>query len=287
MHHIGKVTLAVLVLAIALAVYWFWWSDQGANNPIAVEGTLSVSGIPAMPGMQGSQKIDFTLQAVPNKIRIAGSVQGKEVSAIINLSKRELYVLNESKKTYAQEEFDLVDMAKTKPPEKHETWEKNLKRTADWDYIGAGEGRWFCNKQTFTGLPTGQADLTKSIPGMNIPAGPQMDALKKSVKGEMWFTPDTRLGRRYFSTLNKLFRVKPVGRGGSSPLSNIAKSSEKRPQLKYVNLDYFPIPMKLVAGLGPMRIEMNVKNISRKKLPKDVFEAPSNYKKVSMEQVMQ
>ncbi len=274
----GKVTLAVLVVAIALGVYWFWWSDQGANNPITVEGTLSVSGMGMMPGMQGAQKVDFRLQAVPGKIRVGGSLQGKEVSAIINLRKRELYVLNKSKKTYAQEEFDLVDMSQTKPPEKSELgWPKELKRTPEWDYVGSGEGKRFCNKQTFTGLPSELMDAAKTAPGSA--AVPQMNALASTVKGEMWFTPETRLGRRYFSTLNKLLRWRRVGSG--------MKESQKRPQFKYVKLDYFPLPMKAVTSFGPMRIQMTVKNLSRKKIPKDVFNVPPGYTKVSMKTIMQ
>jgi hypothetical protein len=211
----GKVTLAVLVVAMALGVYWFWWSDQGANNPITVEGTLSVSGMPMMPGMQGAQKVDFSLQAVPGKIRVGGSLQGKKASAIINLRKREFYVLNESKRTYAQEEFDLVDMLQTKPPEKSEVaWPKELKRTPEWDYVGTGDGKRFCNKQTFSGLPSELMDAAKSAPGAGgAGALPQMNALASNVNGEMWFTPETRLGRRYFSTLNKLLRWRQVGSG--------------------------------------------------------------------------
>lgn len=275
----GKVTLAVLVVAIALGVYWFWWSDQGANNPITVEGTLSGPGVAMIAGMQGAQKVDFSLQAVPGKIRVGRRLQGTRVSAIINLSKREFYVLNESEKTYAQEEFDLVDMSQTKPPEKSElAWPKELKRTPEWDYIGSGEGKRFCNKQTFTGLPSELMDAAKAAPGAGA-ALPQMNALASAVKGEMWFTPETRLGRRYFSTLNKLLRWRQVGSG--------MKESQKRPQVKYVNLDYFPLPMKAVTSFGPMRIEMNVKNLSRKKIPKDVFQVPSGYTKVSMKEVMQ
>jgi len=110
----------------------------------------------------------------------------------------------------------------------------------------------------------------------------------------VWFTPDTRLGRRYFSTINKLARVNAVGRGGKGPISSILgapvpgmpKTSGKRPQVKYVNLDFFPIPMKADLSVGPMRIKLDVKRLSRKKIPKDVFEVPSDYKKVSADELL-
>ncbi len=274
----GKITLAVLVVAIALGVYWFWWSDQGANNPIAVEGTLSVAGMPATPGMQGPQTIDFSLQALPNRLKAGGNVQGKEMSAIIDLRKRKMYVLNESKRTYAEEEFELVDMTQTKREDLNLPWPKEFKRTPDWDHIGTGEGKWFCNKQTLKELPKELADAAKTS-GTDVPGAAMMEAVLKNINAEIWFTPDTRLGRRYFSMLNKLTRICKVGKGTAE--------KEKRPQFQYVNLDYFPIPMKATLSLGPMRIEMEVKSLSRKKIPKDAFDIPSNYKKVSMREVSQ
>jgi len=281
----GKVTLALLVLAIALGVYWFWWSDQGANNPITVEGTFSMTGLSGLtqmmglpdmsgtPGMQGPVNGDFTLQAVPNKVRVARNMQGKRLSAIIRLDKRELYILDEKKKVYASEEFDFVDMSETERQEAEDTWAKELKRTADWDYIGTGEEKWFCNKQTPTNLPKGQP-----------------------VKVEVWFTPDTRLGRRYFSTLNKLARVRLVGAAKQWEMFNIGnlqkmvdlqkEKGEKRSQWKYVNLDFFPIPMKADLSFGPMRLKMDVKNLSREKISKEVFEIPSNYNKVNINEIL-
>ncbi len=266
----GKITLAVFVAALGFGVYWFWWSDQGANGPITVEGTLSITGMPALPGVQAPGKVDFTLQAMPNKLRIDGIVQKQRYCAIIRLDKREMYVLDGGKKTYSTEEFDFVDMDQTKPPEKWEqTWPGELKRTAEWDFIGIGDGKRFCNKQTMTGLPKEVMDATKAAPGGGMPGLPLAEMVK-AFKSELWFTAETRLGRRYFGTLNKLARIREVGKG--------AKQDEKKPQFKYVNLDFFPIPMKAVVSAGPLRIEMDVKSFSRKRIPKDVFEVPSDYK---------
>ena len=277
----GKVTLAVLVAAIALGVYWFWWYDQGANKPITVEGTISVAGMAVGQGMAGSQKMDFTLQAVPGKLRVSGTVQGERVSAIMDLSKRTLCLRNESKKKYAIEEFEFVDMAETKAPEEMEgSWPEEFERTADWEYIGTGDGKWFCNKQTAKTLP-GELSGGGGAPGVNVPGLQQMAAMFKTVSAEMWFTPDTRLGKRYFSMLNKLSRIRVPGQK--------AADKEKRPQIKYVNLSYFPLPMKAVLSFGPARLEMDVKRLSRERIPKDVFEikTPSGYEKVGMENVAQ
>jgi len=267
----GKLTLLVLVLAIALGAYWFWWSDQGANDPITVEGKLSISGVPGLPGLasvlptQGSGNVDFTLQAVPNKLKFSGTAQGEKVSFIVRLDKREMHILNHKRKVYASQEFDFVDMSETEQDEKSgETWFEALTRTADWAYIGTGDGKRFCNKQA----PT---ELSKGNPG----------------RAELWFTPDTRLGRRYFSTLNRLFRIQPVGNSKQWGMFNLGAmqslfngntaQNEKRPQLKYVNLDFFPVPMKADVAFGPMRFKLDVKNLSREKIPKDTFEIPSDY----------
>jgi len=284
----GKVTLAVLVIAIALGVYWFWWSDQGANSPITVEGTLSVSGMPMMPGMQGPMEADFILQATPSKRKFTLTAQGKKLTDILCPGKRKWYVLDEKKKTYAQLEFSLVEMTETaSPSEMKGTWFSELKRTADWDYIGTGDGKRFCNKQTFSGLPEGLMDMLKDS-GAPSAALAQVEALSNNIKWELWFTPDTRVGRRYFSMFNKLMRIDPVGRGEMDTMFDITKLFKgKRPQVKYVNLDYFPIPMKAVVSFGPMRVEMNVKSLSRRKIPKDAFEVPSDYEKVRLKEVMQ
>ena len=283
----GKVTLAVLLAAIALGVYWFWWSDQGANSPITIEGTISVAGIPLMPGMQGPMEADFTLQATPSKRKFTLKHEDKRVTDILCPGKKEWYVLDEKKEVYAQLEFNLVEMTETASPlEMKGTWFGGLKRTADWDYIGTGDGKRFCNKQTFTGLPEELKEMVKSADAPPA-ALAQVEALSKNIQWELWFTPDTRVGKRYFSMFNKLIRIDPVGRGEMNTLLDIAKLFKgKRPQIKYVNLDYFPFPMKAVVSFGPMRVEMNVKNISRKKIPKDAFEVPSNYKKVSLKEVM-
>lgn len=274
----GKVTLVILVLAIALGVYWFWWLDQGANGPISAEGALSFVGVPGLPGTQGPMKVNFTLQAMPNKLRLSGKTQGNAFSAIIRLDKREMYILDESKRTYSTEEFELVGMDQTKPPEEtEETWPSEFKRTADWEYMGSGDGKRFCNKQTMTGLPKQLMDITKTAPGGSAEMLPLMQAMLKDVKADLWFTPETRLGRRYFSMLNKLARIREVGKA----------VDEKRPQFRYGNLDYFPIPMKAVIAMGPVRMEMEVKSLSRKRIPKDVFEVPSDYKKVAKQQMGQ
>jgi hypothetical protein len=264
----GRITLAVLILAIAAGVYWFWWSDQGANGPITLKGTISYAG---MPGMDGTLKSNFTLQAVPNKIRSTADIQGQRISSIIDLKKKKMYVLNDAEKTYAVEEFDLVGMSQTEKQDKWEnTWFSVLKQTADWDYIGNGEGKHFCNKQTLEGLPTELTGATKTATGASAAAAALAQEVSKNVKGEAWFTPGTRLGWRYFSTLNKLMRVRPNGTG--------QRDTAKRPQFKYVNLDFFPIPMKATVSLGPMRMQMEVDKLSRGKISKDVFEVPQDYR---------
>ena len=263
----GKITLAVLILAIATGVYWFWWSDQGANSPITLTGTISYAG---MPGMDGALKSNFTLQAVPNKIRSTADIQGQRISSIIDLKKKKMYVLNDAEKTYAVEEFDLVGMSQTEKQDKWEnTWFSGFKQTADWDYIGNGEGKHFCNKQTLEGLPTELTGAAKGAAGTSAPAASLMQGVSKSVKGEAWFTPATRLGWRYFSTLNKLIRMRPNG---------THRDTTKRPQFRYANLDFFPIPMKASVSLGPMRMQMEVDKLSRGKISKDVFEVPRNYR---------
>jgi hypothetical protein len=264
-------------------VYWFWWQDQGANAPITVKGTLSVSGMPGMGTSGSAPKIDFTLQTIPNKVRVSGDVQGQKVSAIVDLSKRTVYVLNDSKRKYGEEEFEYVDMPQTElHGSKDETWPKEFKRTSDWEYIGAGDGRRFCNKQTFSASAADAMDAAKGIPGISLPQLPATGDTSGKVEGEMWFTAETRLGKRHFSTLNKLTRIREVGKG--------TKTKEKRPQYKYVNLDFFPIPMKgkvssQAMGMR-MTLQMDAKSLSRKKISKDVFEVPSGYTKVDIKEVM-
>jgi len=270
----GKVTLGILVLAIAAGVYWFWWSDQGGNGPITVEGTISVSGMPTIPGLpaaQGPLKGSFTLRALPNKLRFDQDFQGLPVkmSAIIRLDKRLIYVLDEKKKTYDSEEFDLVEMSQTELHEGKESWPSEFKRTADWEYIGRDDGKRFCNKQTASSLPKEISDATKGAPSGAASMLPGMEAMFKNAKAELWFTPDTRIGRRYFSMLNKLTRMRVAGAK--------VDEKEKRPQFKYGNLDFFPIPMRAAVSFGTMRVELEVKSLSRGKIPKDVFEIPSAY----------
>jgi hypothetical protein len=269
----GKVTLGVLVLAIAAGVYWFWWSDQGANSPITVEGTFSISGMPAMPGvsaLQGTIKGNVTLQAVPNKLRLTQEFQGLPLkgSVIVRLDKRVVYVIDENKKTYESRDFDLVEMSQTELHEGKETWPSEFLRAADWEYIGRDEGKRFCNKQT--GLPKELVDAAKGAPGGTGSILPGMEGIAKNAKAEFWFTPDTRLGRRYFAALNKLTRIRLAG--------TKADEKQKRPQFKYGNLDFFPIPMRAVISAGGMRMELEVKNLSRGRIAKDVFEIPSGYK---------
>ncbi len=272
----GKVTLLVLVLAIALGVYWFWWSDQGANKPITVEGTLTVSGMPSLPGSpaaSGPQKIDVTLQTVPSKVRISARIQGRIIARVVRLDKREVYYIDEKARKYALEELDFVDMNQTELHEKgKETWPSEFTRTPDWEYVGRDEDRWFCNRQTMTGLPKEMTDAVKTAAA----AGPAA-AMFKNVKIEAWFTPETRVGRRHFRTLNKLTRIREVG--------GKMKEGEKRPRFEYVNLAFFPIPLRANVSLGQMKIELEVRRLSREKIAKDAFEVPSGFVKVSKQEI--
>ena len=282
----GKLTLGILLAAIALGVYWFWWSDQGANAPITIEGTISVTGLPMMPGMQGPLKGDFTLQATPAKRKFSIEILGDKYTDIICPGKKLWHVVNERKKVYAQPEFNLVDSSKTELHELEGTWFDGLRRTADWEYIGTGEGKRFCNKQTFTGIPKWATEAIKAA-GASSSDLAQVEALAKGLKWELWFTPEARVGRRYFSLLNKVARMEMVGRGETASMfdmSNLFKG--KRPQVRYANLDYFPIPMKLVASYGPRRVEMNVEKLSREKIPKETFELPSGFRKVDIKQAL-
>ena len=276
----GKVTLAVLVLAIALGVYWFWWSDQGANKPITVEGTLTVSGMPSLPGSpaaSGPHKIDFTLQTVPNKVRISARIQGRTIAQIVRLDKRETYYVDEKSKKYAVEEFDLMDMDQTKLYEKgKETWPSEFTRTPDWEYVGRDEEKWFCNRQTLTGLPKDMTDAVKGAAAAG-PAAAMFEAMFKNVKIEVWFTSETRVGRRHFRTLNKFIRVREVG--------SKVKEGEKRPQFEYVNLAFFPIPLRANVSLGQMKMELEVRRLSREKIAKDAFEVPAGFVKVSKQEI--
>ncbi len=276
----GKLTLAILVLAIALGVYWFWWSDQGANSPITVEGTMTVSGMPRLPGAataSGPQEIDFTIQTVPGKIRLSATIEGQTFANIIRLDKRESYTLDMKGKKYALEEFDLVDMGQTELHEKGEdNWPQELTRTADWEYISTDENKWFCNRQTMTGLPKELTDAA-NLSAAGGPAAALFATMFENVKLELWFTPKSRVGRRHFRTVNKLIRIRQVGSG--------IKEEGKRPQFEYLDLAFFPFPLKANISLGQMKIEMDVKRFSRNKIPKDVFEIPSGFAKVNKQEI--
>lgn len=272
----GKVTLAILVLAIAAGVYWFWWSDQGANKPITVEGTVTVSGMPSLPGMPSSSgplKADFSLQTVPNKVRFSARIEGVTVTQVLRLDKREIYYIDEKNKKYAVEEFEFADMHQTELHEKGEdTWPPEFTRTADWEYVPKEEDGWFCNKQTLTGLPKEITDAAK----LSEAAG-MFEAMFKNVKIEAWFTPETRVGKRHFNTLNKLTRVREIG--------SKVKQEEKLPQFEYMNLAFFPIPLRANVSLGQTKIELEVRNLSRNKIAKDVFEVPADFTKVSKQEI--
>jgi hypothetical protein len=276
----GKVTLAVLVLAIALGVYWFWWSDQGANSPITLEGTITVSGVPTIPGVSapgGQQKADLTLQVLPNKVRVLQHAQGQTANVIIRLDKREIYYIDTKNKKYALEEFDLVDKSETELQEKgEETWSSDFTRTPEWGYVGTGEDKRFCNRQTATGLPKVFVNIATTWAGKGSAAA-IIETMFKNMKLELWFTPEMRFGRRHFSTLNKLLRIRKVGSG--------VKQEGKRPQFEYVNLAFFPIPLRAVVSQGQMKIEVEVKRVSRGKISKDVFEVPSGFTKVSKQEI--
>ncbi len=264
----GRISAAVLVLAIAAGIYWFWWSDQGANSPITLKGTISYAGV---PGTSGSVKSTFTLQAVPDKLRSTQQIGGERGSTIVDLKKKKVYILDDSNKTYYEEKFELVGTSQMERLDKWEnTWFSGFKRTADWEYMGNGDGKRFCNRQTLEKLPTELTGARKAASGANAAGAALMQAMSKSVKGELWFTADTRLGRRYFSTLNKVIRMRPS--------STAHRDTTRRPQFRYANLDFFPIPMKATVSFGGMRMQMEVDKLSRGKIPKDAFEVPKDYR---------
>jgi hypothetical protein len=275
----GKIALAVLVIALGLGVFWFWWSDQGANNPVTIEATFSVSGLPAIPGMKGPIEGNLTLYVTSNKVKISQDMKDQKVSTIIRFDKREMYILDDKNRKYATQEFDLVDTDQTEKKETgDETWSGELKRTAEWDYIGREDEKRFCNKQTFSGNPADMAAGAGTLPGMEgLSAMSKIPGGSNKVTAELWFTQDTRCGRRLFGVFNKLMRLREVGSG--------IDQKDKRPQYKYTNLDFFPIPMRANFSLGSISMQMEVKSLSRKKIDKTNFEIPSNYTKTNLQDI--
>jgi len=255
---VTKITIGFLILVLIVGGFWLFYYQQGANRPITIEGTATIM----MSTMRSPYTLDIVYVATPRKHKLSVSTATKEkYDLILKLNKKIFQMIDHKEGAYAEVEFKYVEKDKVEEPKKFNADQYDmLEETVDAQYIGTGQNRYFCRKIQI-----------KNIPGTF----------------EIWLTRDTKMGRAYIGTLNRLLRIEVV----NAPMPAAALNA-KRPQLSSKDIRYFPIPFKAdisvpVPGLGNYRLQWEAKKVSRGRVKTSAFELPSGYKKVSFEQMGQ
>ena len=212
---------------------------------------------------KAKESFGLQLYANPSKLKFNLRVAtGEEFDVILRLDEKKMYLVNGEEKTYTEIEFDYVGKEKTEKPKDIDfNLEKGLDFTVDSLYVGEGAEKFFCRK---------------------------FSRKEGRDKVELWFTGDTKIGRSYVGSMNKLARIKLVTK---IPLFGDAMTikTESRPQYRYKDLDYFPIPLKadIVSTMMKARIEWEAKKVSRASIKKEEFEVPAGYKEILPDEFIQ
>jgi hypothetical protein len=288
----GKITLAVLVILIGFAAYWFYWEESGANAPMTINYNLSFTAVEK----QGNSFIkwdvsgDLDFYATPDKAKIEANFDFKKqnkkianikIAGILRLDTKKIYLMLPDSKEYCEKEFDFVPLSETEKTSSDKSqWLENFALMPDSEWFGSENEKYYARKQ--------------------VPKSKSWENFKKmnpDAKIEFWFTDDSKLGNRYIKGLNKLIRIdmdleKEMGnmaKGKSSTKTKAKSSNSKRPLMARQDLPYFPLPMKIFIDAkdpktkAPGRITIIADKFSRAKIEKSEFEVPKDFKKITVE----
>lgn len=249
----NKITIGVVVLVVAVVAFWFYYYEEGANKPITIEGVLTASGT-GMPIAVNDAKV--SMYATPKKLKINAEINKEKVDFILRLDKEIMLIIDHSSRKYSEIEFKYVAKDKVKSPDDSSfRWEDLFDIKVDAGYVGDESDKVFCRKLSL-----------KNVPG----------------KFDIWLTRDIKIGRSYIKAVNKLLKIDPIN------MPNMpAGGGGKRPQLRYKNMDYCPIPLKLdlavKQGRQNVKVKLEAKKISRKSIAKSEFEVPSDFTKIGIQ----
>ena len=245
-----KLTIVGLILIIGLGAFWLFYYEQGANQPITIEATVTASGTGMPMAMNGAK---LNLYATPKKLKINIEADNEKIDLILRLDKEIMFIIDHSKRTYAEVEFKYVDKNNVESPtDSSFKWEDKFDIKVDASYVGEGADKIFCRKFSL-----------KNAPG-NV---------------DIWLTRDIKIGRSYIKAVNKLLRIEPVN------MPNMpAGGGGKRPQIRYQNMEYFPLKLDIsVSERGQsVNMKLEAKKVSRKSIAKSEFEVPSGFSKVGI-----
>jgi len=252
-----KITVGVVLLLIAFGAFWFFYYEGGANRPITIEGTVTVK-VAGQATFDSAGKVG--VYATPKKLAIDLSEGDMDLDLILRLDKKLVYIVNHAKRSYAEMEFKYVDKGKIESAKESKfKWEDLFETKVDGKYIGEDPEKYYCRKL-----------VMKNFPG----------------KYEMWLSRDLRIGRSYVNGLNKVLRIDPVN------MPDIpAGGGGNRPQIRYRNMEYFPLPLKMDLAMvqGPQRISFKweATRVSRKSINNSEFEVPSGFSKIGLQDMQQ
>ena len=237
----GKLVVVVLIGLIGFGVYWFYWEEDGANAPVTVEYEISGKGVEFDPRtrkmVESEMQGHVNIYATPDKARVDFSIEGSQgkagkmsmaFGAILRLDKKKLYLMYPEKEIYAVLPLKFVKVKKNGDDNDEEIdWDEILKATVDGEWIGEEGEKYFARKYVPPKLP----------PGFTF---------------GLWFTDQTKLGKRYTKGINKLLRSEPDPDEEDDPVADFfgafmgkSKTAEERPQLKHPDYPFFPLPAKV------------------------------------------
>ena len=251
----NKITIVGVILIVGLGAFWFFYYEQGANQPIAIEATITASGTGIPMAVNGAE---LNLYATPKKLKINLEVDKEKVDFILRLDKDIMFIIDHSKRKYAEIEFKYVDKDKVKSPSDASfKWEDKFDIKVDAKYIGEGSDKIFCRKFSLKNNPA---------------------------KVDIWLTRDIKIGRSYIKAVNKLLKIDPVNKQNKS-----IGGGGKRPQIGSQNMEYFPVKLDVsMSERGQsINVKLEAKKVSRKSIPKSEFEVPSGFSKVEFEDLLQ
>jgi len=247
----GKIVAILWIGAILFGGFWFGYYQEGANRDITIEmdAKTSVRGAPF--------RIEFDkLYASGGKLALDFGLKSRQFNSrgriIFDTVKKKRILMFDAVKAYEETSFDLVDKSECEP--------------AETRFLVTEEG-------------TERLAGSKGIAGYRCHAFTAKEGGREVLKG--WFTYQLRLGRSHVALINKLMRMK-----SDEPSFFVGEPSENE-RKHYSGFDYFPLPLsaRMPTAGGQMTIE--VKSISRDKIDKDVFDAPSDYDKVGSDELQE
>lgn len=243
----GKVIAGLWIVALLFGGFWFGYYQEGANRDIIIKFEMEgkASGMPM-------ELESGTIYITRSRIAIVGKGKGGETSKlVIDMKEKKVRLVSDKDKVVMTMPIKVVDKSECEPPKAVLfTGKDKTERLAD----------------------------AKTIAGLRCHAFKSGEGRQAAV---LWLTYELPLGRDHVNLINKVLRIELALGGEAGGPSG--RSGGKRPQVS--GFQYFPLPLRADVRSRQGRFHFEVTSIKHGKVDEDVFEIPSGYNELDLQEL--